>query len=287
MVDREPRSGREMNETRIGDRVVVSVTDGIARVRLSRPDKRNALDGAMFRAIAEAGARVAAMHEVRVVVLSGEGASFCAGLDFGSFAEMAGGASGAAPGDGAAATIGTLTEGGITHLAQQICWVWQEVPVPVVAALQGHALGGGMQLALGADLRVAHPEVQMSMREVHWGLVPDMTGTLMLSRLVRDDVAKDLVWTARIVRGDEAHALGLVTRLADDPVAAAEEMAREIAARSPSAVRAAKALINRLSNEGAAAHFAEERRLIAGLIGAPHQVEAVTANFERRAPRFV
>ncbi|MFZ9291095.1 MAG: crotonase/enoyl-CoA hydratase family protein [Ilumatobacteraceae bacterium] len=236
-----------MNETRIGDRVVVSVTDGIARVRLSRPDKRNALDGAMFRAIAEAGARVAAMHEVRVVVLSGEGASFCAGLDFGSFAEMAGGASGAAPGDGAAATIGTLTEGGITHLAQQICWVWQEVPVPVVAALQGHALGGGMQLALGADLRVAHPEVQMSMREVHWGLVPDMTGTLMLSRLVRDDVAKDLVWTARIVRGDEAHALGLVTRLADDPVAAAEEMAREIAARSPSAVRAAlKALIRRM-----------------------------------------
>ena len=224
-------------------------------------------------------------------VLSGEGASFCAGLDFGSFAEMAGAggggaADGGAGGAGGAGGIGALTEGGITHLAQQICWVWQEVPVPVVAALQGHALGGGMQLALGADLRVAHPDVQMSMREVHWGLVPDMTGTLMLSRLVRDDVAKDLVFTARIVRGEEAHALGLVTRLAADPLAAAEDIAREIAGRSPDAVRAAKALINRLSNDGAAAHFAEERRLIASLIGAPNQVEAVTANFEKRAPRF-
>lgn len=291
MDDGEPTDGREVSETRIGDRVALSVTDGIARVRLSRPDKRNALDGAMFRAIAEAGARVASMREVRVVVLSGEGASFCAGLDFGSFAAMAG--AGDASGDGGAADgggpggIGTLTAGGITHLAQQICWVWQEVPVPVVAALQGHALGGGMQLALGADLRVAHPEVQMSMREVHWGLVPDMTGTLMLSRLVRDDVAKDLVFTARIVRGTEAHALGLVTRLADDPLAAAEDIAREIAGRSPDAVRAAKALINRLSNDDAAAHFAEERRLIASLIGAPNQVEAVTANFEQRAPRFV
>jgi enoyl-CoA hydratase/carnithine racemase len=289
MVGGEPTGGGEVNETRIADRVALTVDDGIARVRLSRPDKRNALDGAMFRAIAEAGARVAAMREVRAVVLSGEGASFCAGLDFASFAQMAGASGeGAASGDGASGPggIGVLSEDGITHLAQRICWVWQEVPVPVIAALQGHALGGGMQLALGADLRVAHPEVQMSMREVYWGLVPDMTGTLMLSRLVRDDVAKDLVFSARIVRGEEALALGLVTRLAADPLAAAEALAAEIAGRSPDAVRAAKTLINRLSNEGAAAHFAEERRLIATLIGSPNQVEAVTANFEQRAPRF-
>jgi enoyl-CoA hydratase/carnithine racemase len=164
--------------------------------------------------------------------------------------------------------------------------VWQEVPVPVVAALQGHALGGGMQLALGADIRVAHGETQFSMREVHWGLIPDMTGTLMLSRLVRDDVAKDLVFSARIISGVEAHALGVVTRLSDKPFETAMQIAREIADRSPDAVRGAKSLINRLSNAGAAEHFAEERRIIHSLIGKPNQVEAVMSNFEKRPAKF-
>jgi enoyl-CoA hydratase/carnithine racemase len=179
-----------------------------------------------------------------------------------------------------------MQPGAITHLAQQICWVWQEVPVPVVAALQGHALGGGMQLALGADIRVAHGETQFAMREVHWGLIPDMTGTLMLSRLVRDDVAKDLVFSARIISGVEAHALGVVTRLSDTPFETAMQIAREIADRSPDAVRGAKALINRLSNAGAAEHFAEERSIIYSLIGKPNQVEAVMSNFEKRPAKF-
>jgi enoyl-CoA hydratase/carnithine racemase len=160
------------------------------------------------------------------------------------------------------------------------------VPVPVIAALRGHALGGGMQLALGADIRIAHPDTKLSMREVHWGLIPDMTGTLMLSRLVRDDVMKDLVFTGRILPASEGAPLGLVTRLADDPVAAAMDAAREIAGRSPSAVRGAKQLINRISNAGAAEHFAAEREIIFTLIGKPHQVEAITANFENREPKF-
>ena len=143
-----------------------------------------------------------------------------------------------------------------------------------------------MQLALGADLRVAHPQTQFAMREAHWGLIPDMTGTLMLSRLVRDDVAKDLVFTARIITGQEAHQIGVVTRLAENPLETAFQIAGEIAGLSPDAVRGAKALINRLSNAGAADHFAAEREIIYKLIGKPNQVEAVMANFEKRPAKF-
>ena len=268
--------------TDIAARVSVTMHEGIAHVRLTRPDKRNALDDAMFQAIAQAGERVKHDTSVRAVVLSGDGASFCAGLDFGGFQAMGSGNSG----DGSATAAGSMKDGRITHLAQQICWVWQEVPVPVIAALQGHALGGGMQLALGADIRIAHPDTKMSMREVHWGLIPDMTGTLRLSRLVRDDVMKDLVFTGRIFPASEGATLGVVTRLSNDPVADAMVAAAEIAGRSPSAVRGAKQLINRLSNAGAAEHFAAEREIIFGLIGKPHQVEAITANFENRAPNF-
>jgi enoyl-CoA hydratase/carnithine racemase len=271
------------------DRVTVTISDGIADVRLDRADKRNALDPPMFDAIAKAGHDLVTNREIRAVVLSGNGNSFCAGLDFGSFQSMA---DSGKNGDGSKASTnssenaGAMQPGAITHLAQEICWVWQEVPVPVVAALQGHALGGGMQLALGADIRVAHGETQFAMREVHWGLIPDMTGTLMLSRLVRDDVAKDLVFSARIISGVEAHALGVVTRVSDTPFETAMQIAREIADRSPDAVRGAKALINRLSNAGAAEHFAEERRIIYSLIGKPNQVEAVMSNFEKRPAKF-
>jgi enoyl-CoA hydratase/carnithine racemase len=270
------------------DRVTVTISDGIADVRLDRADKRNALDPAMFDAIAKAGNDLVTNREIHAVVLSGNGNSFCAGLDFGSFQSMAdSGKSDSSNGNKSSSqNAGAMQPGAITHSAQQICWVWQEVPVPVVAALQGHALGGGMQLALGADIRVAHGETQFAMREVHWGLIPDMTGTLMLSRLVRDDVAKDLVFSARIISGVEAHALGVVTRLSDKPFETAMQIAREIADRSPDAVRGAKALINRLSNAGAAEHFAEERRIIYSLIGKPNQVEAVMSNFEKRPAKF-
>jgi enoyl-CoA hydratase/carnithine racemase len=179
-----------------------------------------------------------------------------------------------------------MVAGRITHLGQQVSWVWQEVPVPVIAAVHGHALGGGIQICLGADIRIVHPETQMSVREAHWGLVPDMTGTLVLSRLVRPDVAKELTFTARIFDGREAMALGLATRLADDPRAEALAMAREIASRSPDAVRGAKALFNRLFTDGAAEQFAEERRVIGSLIGGRNQVEAVMSNFEKRPPVF-
>ncbi len=264
------------------DRVTISIDDqGVADVRLNRPEKRNALDGAMFSALAAAGERLKGESGVRAVVLSGEGESFCAGLDFASFQTLASGEGGGNDGN-----PGALTAGGTTHLGQQVCWVWQELAVPVIAAVHGHALGGGLQIALGADIRVVHPDTQLSVREVHWGLVPDMTGTLFLSRLVGPDVAKELTFTARILSGREAAELGLATRLSDDPRKDAFALAGEIAARSPEAVRGAKALFNRLTNDGAAEQFAEERRVIGGLIGRPNQVEAVMANFEKRPPVF-
>ena len=267
----------------MSERVTISIDGGVADVRLNRADKRNALDTAMFAAIAEAGESLKGNRSVRAVVLSGQGASFCAGLDFSAFQAMAGGGDR----DGDTSDIGRIGEGRITHLGQQACWVWQELEVPVVAAVHGHALGGGFQLALGADIRIVHPDTQMSVREIHWGLVPDMTGTMMLSQLVRADVAKELVLTARVFDGREAHQLGLVTKLSDNPYDDAMAMAREIAGRSPDAVRAGKALLNGLLNQGAAEQFAAERQHIGSLIGRPNQIEAVMSNFEKRPAKFI
>jgi enoyl-CoA hydratase/carnithine racemase len=182
---------------------------------------------------------------------------------------------------------GAMASGRITHLGQQVCWVWQELPVPVIAAVHGHALGGGIQIALGADIRIVHPDTQLSVREVHWGLVPDMTGTLFLSQLCGIDVAKELTFTARIFSGTEAGRLGVATHVSETPLEDALALAAEIAGRSPEAVRGAKALFNRLANDGAAEQFAEERRVIGSLIGTPNQIETVKANFEKRAPAYV
>ncbi len=270
----------------MSDRVLISINDGVADVTFNRADKRNALDNAMFTAIAEAGEQLKSEPGVRAVVLSGDGASFCAGLDFSSFQAMAGG-------DGVtneAATTegspGSMKGDRITHLGQQVCWVWQELEVPVIAAVHGHALGGGLQIALGADIRVVHPDTKMSVREVYWGLVPDMTGTFILSKLVRPDIAKELTFTARVFSGTEAAEMGLVTRLSDTPKDDALALAREIASMSPGAVRGSKALFNRIVNDGAAEQFAAERRTIGAQIGTPNQVEAVMAGFEKRPPVY-
>lgn len=275
----------------VDDRVTITMTDGIADVKMNRADKRNALDNAMFTSLSAAGDYLKSVDGLRVVVLSGDGASFCAGLDFSSFAQMAEAGAKASTADKktdkkADMNAGSMVDGRITHMAQQVCWVWQEVPVPVIAAVHGHALGGGIQIALGADIRIVHPDTQLSVREVHWGLIPDMTGTLMLSRLVRPDVVKNLVFTARIFSGREAHDLGIATQLSDNVHADAMTMAREIAGRSPEAVRGAKKLINLLANSGAAEQFAAERAIIGQLIGTANQAEAVMSHFEKRPPNF-
>jgi enoyl-CoA hydratase/carnithine racemase len=275
----------------IDDRVTISVVDGIADVKMNRADKRNALDNAMFTSLNAAGEYLKKLDGLRVVVLSGDGASFCAGLDFSSFAQMAEAGAKANAADNKAdkepdMNAGAMVDGRITHMAQQVCWVWQEVPVPVIAAVHGHALGGGIQIALGADIRIVHPDTQLSVREVHWGLIPDMTGTLMLSRLVRPDIVKNLVFTARVFSGHEAHEMGIATQLSQNVHADAMTMAREIAGRSPEAVRGAKKLINLLANSGAAEQFAAERATIGQLIGSANQAEAVMSHFEKRPPIF-
>jgi enoyl-CoA hydratase/carnithine racemase len=273
----------------MSDRVLTTVEDGIADVRLNRPDKINALDGAMFQAIVDAGEALKGDRAVRVVVLSGEGRGFCAGLDFSAFQSMAGGdeptAGEGAGGDRSLGAIGQ-TGGRITHLGQQACWVWQELEVPVIAAVHGPALGGGIQIALGADIRIVAPDAKLSVLESRWGLIPDMTGTAMLPKVVGLDVAKELTFTGRMVSGEEAVQLGLATRGADDPRAAALELAAELVLRSPDALRQAKRLLNLSGTRPIAEQFADEREAITGLIGSPNPVESTMAYFEKRAPRF-
>jgi enoyl-CoA hydratase/carnithine racemase len=280
-------------------RVTVEVVDGVADVRLNRPDKLNALDMPMFRGIADAAERLKADSSVRAVVLSGTGRAFCAGLDFAGFMAMAGSGTGgsaeaAGTGDAGGGDAGGgdglaglgRTDGRITHLAQQVAHCWSELPVPVIAAVWGPCLGGGLQIALGADLRVVHPEVQMAVLEIRWGLTPDMTATATLPRLVGLDVAKELTWTGRAVGGEEAQRLGLATRVADDPLGEALGLAREIAGKNPHAIRGGKQLLEQSGRVPLADQYAAERATIAGLIGQPNQVEAVTAYFERRSPVF-
>jgi enoyl-CoA hydratase/carnithine racemase len=270
----------------MSDRVTISIEGGVADVRLNRPEKMNALDGAMFSALADAGEQLKADPSVRAVVLSGEGRAFCAGLDFGSFSAMAGG--GERPASAPDAGLGAIgdTSGRITHLGQQAAWVWQEVPVPVIAAVHGVAFGGGIQIALGADLRYVTPDARLSVMEIRWGLVPDMTGTVTLARLVGLDVAKELTFTGRQILGDEAVRLGVATRVCDDPRAEAMATAREIASKSPAAVRAAKRLLNQTHSTPLADQLAAERTEIGRLIGTPNQIEAVMANMEKRDPVF-
>ncbi len=264
----------------MSDRVTVRIEDHVADVRLSRPEKMNALDAAMFQALIETGRKLATEPSVRAVVLSGEGRAFCAGLDFQSFAGMAGGGERRGPGlldrDGASPA----------NHAQLAAWVWQELPVPVIAAVHGVAYGGGLQIALGADLRIVAPDAKLSVMEIKWGLVPDMSGTQTLRHLVRLDVAKELTFTGRVVSGTEALALGLATRVSERPLDDALAMAREIATKAPGAIRAGKKLLNESVTATVADGLGLEARLQTSLIGKPEQIEAVKANLEKRAPRF-
>ena len=269
------------------DRVSIALNNGIAEVRLNRADKLNALDTAMFQGIVDAGESLKGDPAVRVVVLSGEGRGFCAGLDFSSFQAMAGGelSSSPPPTDGSIDAIGQ-TDGRITHLGQQAAWVWQELEVPVIAALHGAVLGGGLQIARGADLRIVAPDARLSVLESRGGLIPDMTGTVMLPLLVGRDVAKDLTFPGRMVSGTEAVQLGLATRLADDPRAAALELAADLATKSPDALREGKRLLNLSGMRPLAQQLHDERVTMGSLIGTANQVEATMAFFEKREPRF-
>lgn len=268
--------------------MTVRVDAGVADVRLDRPDKLNAVDRAMFEALADAGHRLEGDRSVRAVVISGEGKGFCAGLDVAALASPPGG-DGAQAGSGGLfgpeGLVGRLP-GRVTNLVQEVADVWASLPVPTIAAVHGVALGAGLQIAIGADLRIVAPDAQLSVLEIRWGLVPDMTGTYRLPRLVGLDTAKELCWTGRMVSGEEAVGMGLATRLAANPRRAALELAASIAGANPDAVSAAKALLERSLASTAAEQYLAESAAMEAILGSPNQVEAVLARLEQRPAAY-
>lgn len=255
-------------------RVSIELHDGVADVRLTRPDKMNALDPAMFAGIADAIERLNRAAGLRAVVLSGEGRAFCAGLDM---ASMAGG--------GPGLDLNARSHGD-ANLFQQVAWGWRTLPVPVIAAVHGIAFGGGFQILSGADIRILAPGTRCSIMEMKWGIVPDMAGFALWRTTVRDDVLRELSYTAREFTAEEALAFGFATRLSDGPHAEAMALAREIAGRNPHAIRAAKRLANLAAEADAPAILAAESTEQAGLMRSPNQIEAVMANLQQRPPVF-
>ena len=257
----------------ITDRVSITIANQVADVRLTRADKMNAIDPAMFAAIGDAIDNLAERNDLRCVVLPGEGRAFCAGLDM---ASMQAGGSGTGRERNAQGSI----------LPQHVTWGWRQLPMPVIAAVHGVAFGGGFQILSGADIRIAAPGTRFAIRESHWGLVPDMAGWPIWRGLVRDDVLRELAYTAREFDAEEALRHGFVTRIADDPHAAALDLATAVASRSPHAIRGIKRLANM-------AHDADPRTLLqaetdeqVAVIGKPNMMEAVAANMQKRAAVF-
>ena len=271
---------QERTSTTSDDRVTIEIADGVAEVTLNRPDKLNALDPAMFEAIIAAGERLSRTAGLRAIVLAGAGKGFCAGLDKETFASPR-------P-KGAPAKLGDLTKRthGIANAFQQAAYVWRTLPVPVIAAIHGVALGGGFQIALGADIRYVAPDARLAILEIKWGIVPDMGGIALMRELARSDVIRELAMTGRIFSGADALTYGFATSLHADPLAAARSTAKEIAARNPDAVRAIKRLLNTASDNDAAAILLAESKEQAALIGSPNQIEAVRAGMEGRPGRF-
>ncbi|MEO0906566.1 MAG: crotonase/enoyl-CoA hydratase family protein [Pseudomonadota bacterium] len=259
------------------ERVTIDLgEDGVAQVRLNRPEKMNALDPEMFARIIEAGQTLNQMKGLRAVVLSGEGASFCAGLDVSSF--------GAAPNPDQA-PLAERTYGN-ANLFQEVAMQWRKLPVPVIAAIHGVCFGGGIQIASGADIRVVHPESRMAIMELKWGLVPDMGGYALWRGLVRDDVLRELIYTNRQFSGAEAKDLGLATYLDDDPVAKATAIATEIANRNPHAIRAAKRLQDAMVDLDTDAILQAESDEQHEIMRTKNQIEAVMAGMQKRAANF-
>ena len=259
------------------DRVTLDLAEtGVAHVRLTRPDKMNALDPGMFEAIIAAGAAARDMKGLRAVVLSGEGRAFCAGLDLSNFTN---------PPSDDRKPITERTHGN-ANLFQEVAMTWRKCPVPVIAAVHGVCFGGGLQIASGADIRVVHPETRMAIMEMKWGLVPDMGGYALWRGLVRDDVLRELVYTNREFTGEEAQEYGLATFVDADPLARAEAIALEIANRNPDAIRGAKRLAEAMHSPDTDAILLAESEEQAKVMRTPNQIEAVMAGMQKRAPSF-
>lgn len=257
--------------------VTTTIEDGVAHLRLARPEKLNALTLEMLDDLVAAAHGLREDRTLRAVIVSGEGDSFCAGLDFGSAMKDQKGI--------ASRFVPRPWHG--TNTFQEAAWALRRLPVPVIAAVEGHCLGGGLQIALAADFRIAHPESSWSVLEGKWGIIPDMSGVHALSQLVGIDVAKKLTMTAEKFSGERAKELGLVTDLALEPVTAATELASQLSQRSPDALAGAKRLFDDTWHKGPRAVFARERIEQLGLLWGPNAQRARRANAERRAPDYV
>lgn len=262
-----------MSETR----VTVDIQDHVADVRLVRADKHNALDWQMFVQLGEAARSLHNEKEVRAVVLSGDGPSFCSGLDFPSFM------TGEVPIDSA---FQRQNPDDIANNAQVMAYEWQQLRMPVVAAIQGYCFGGGFQLALGADIRIASPDTKMSILETKYGLIPDMAITQTITRLTRIDVAKELTYTGRVIDAEEALSLGLITRIAEDYRESAMALAQEIASKSPDATRGAKKLFNEAWLASAAEGLKLEEDIQKSIMGQPNQMAAVQASMTKQPAKY-
>ena len=263
----------------MNERVSITIENYVADVRLTRADKMNALDPAMFQGIITAGEELAAMQGVRAVVLSGEGRSFCAGLDMES---MTGGGASASGG------IKSLTDRthGNANTFQQVAMLWRKLPMPVIAAVHGVCFGGGLQIASGADIRVVAPDARMAVMEMKWGLIPDMGGYALWRNMVREDVLRELTYTNREFSGADSLELGFATYVDENPHTRAMAIAREIANRNPEAMREAKALFNEYADLDEDAILMAESVRQNRVIRTPNQIEAVMSQMLKRTANF-
>lgn len=260
------------------DRVIISEENQVATVTLSRPEKRNALDLAMIEGIVAAGQSLAQRNDIRAVVLCGEGDAFCAGLDLEAMPVIA----------QVAMSGGGFTERthGISNLFQAVAMIWAELPQPVIAAVHGYSLGGGFQLMLGADIRIAHPDTKLSIMEGRWGLIPDMGGMVLMRRLARGDLIRKLTYTAEVFDGIAGQSHGFVTELNESPKARAQELALKIAQQSPDAIRSAKQLITETELTNWHDTLVAESKAQETLAGQPNQMEAVFAGMQKRPANY-
>lgn len=264
------------------DAVLVKIDNGVADVRINRPDKRNAVDGDVMNGLLDAIEMIASDNSVRVVVLSGEGKGFCAGLDMASFGDMV---SGDLTADGAASAYDDISVAGANRV-QRLGWGWQELDIPVIAAVHGGAMGGGLNIALGADIRIVAPDAKLGFVEVTFGLLPDMSATQSLRHIARLDRIKELIFTGRKFTGEQAYEYGIATMLSDTPREDALTMARTIARRNPDAIRAAKKLLNNAVSGTIREGLIAESDCSRALMGTANQLEAIMSGFEGREPSF-
>jgi enoyl-CoA hydratase/carnithine racemase len=233
----------------------------VAHVQMSRPDKHNGLDKDMMVELVHAAKTIRKNRAIRAVVLSGEGASFCAGLDFSYVAKN----------PGFIPPFFMKLPWRQENMFQRVGFCWRQIPVPVIAAIHGNCFGGGMQIALGCDFRFATPDAKLSIMEMKWGLIPDMSGTVQLSRLLPLDQAQLLTMTGKVIRGDEAQSIGLVTETKEDPIESAFELAHELATKSPDAISATKVLFRKVWKKDSRAALFWERWIQLKLLGRKNQ----------------